>query len=82
MTFNLVILRWQEHRLCAYPAMEIYDGNQIQFMFPLSQQADFLDVFEDFSGNSSVMADSETEIESESDSKTSEISEASSFEKL
>lgn len=27
--------------LCAYPAVEIYDGNQINFMMPLSRQEEF-----------------------------------------
>jgi hypothetical protein len=31
----------QEHKLCAHPFLEIYDGAYIHFMAPLSRQADF-----------------------------------------
>lgn len=31
----------KERRLCAHPFLEIYRGNQIQYMCPLARQADF-----------------------------------------
>lgn len=31
----------KEHKLCAHPYMEIYDGNTIYFMAPLARQNEF-----------------------------------------
>ncbi|XP_017494684.1 PREDICTED: testis-expressed sequence 264 protein-like [Rhagoletis zephyria] len=35
-----------EHRLCAYPALEIYDRDTIYYVLPLSQQSQFVALFE------------------------------------
>ena len=39
--FTVTYLLLQERRLCAHPFLEIYRGDQIQFMAPLARQGDF-----------------------------------------
>lgn len=37
----------QEHRLCAYPKIEVYEGDNIHYLLPLSQQSEFIKLFQD-----------------------------------
>jgi len=36
-----------EHNLCAHPAVEVYDENNIYFMFPLAKQNQFYHLYDD-----------------------------------
>ncbi|KAI2811426.1 hypothetical protein BLOT_002602 [Blomia tropicalis] len=71
-----------ERRLCAYPAMEIYHRDTIYYILPLSQQSQFVSLFEppvSIEGGDS--SDAETEIENIPEDSTSTQS-TSSFEEI
>ena len=66
----------QQFKLCAHPFLEIYEGQTIQFMVPLSRQAEFYvpEAVQDFPGEvpyESIYADESTQDVSQSDLSTS-----------
>ena len=88
MILTICLTLSQEHRLCAYPAMEIYHRDTIYYVLPLSQQGQFLSLFETDSTNSDggdQSSDENTEIDEDvsDESSTDDANKStSSFEEL
>lgn len=77
-----------EHRLCAYPAMEFYNHDTIYYILPLSQQDQFLALFETEPSTEEpevgAEGDEDTEIDEEAaeEEEDSSSNTTSSFEEL
>ena len=55
----------QEHNLCAHPAVEVYDDNNIYFMFPLAKQNQFYHLYGENGDESSGSEDEDDDDEPE-----------------